>query len=559
MDTPSIIEHQWNIVPGADSAEIYPYLSKPTVRTCNSYIVRTPQYTAIIDLGGLPGQRDELLRIARGAPDSQGTPLFLLFTHCHADHTAGLMSGVPRLDPTSRIALHDRGARALKAGDRQITQADILELDLLPLEAHIAFFRPREQGAVQSREQMAFEIVPPDTGPGQGLRVYPLPGHSPDHVGFLIGRVFLMGDLLVATLPLIAGAAGWDRDALIASLESAARIVEAHGVEWACPGHGKILVGEAIQHALRKIIEEARALASITAITSARVRYVSEYAQELFEELNTVFTEILARIEQLAGKMQYVEELSAARSIREIMDSAQVTQMLSEFKNFQEGYTSGELLQVQLALKGIQIVQRLSRLIRYPQLQTICDASLLRLTGTLMSDFLYAAKGLKVEEDLRIVDLNAFAADLTNELLWRPGKNLLLDEVPDDEEGFKNYLISAFSHVPLFNSVEIVGPSTPSSLLVRMEASRLHDNIKRMLEELAKAGAKKMRLEIRDDTENPALEILVTMSQPHILSEYQVKPFRRRLEKAGARLSLQHDVSSIRLTLHFPKQPGQKP
>ena len=67
-----------------------------------------------------------------------------------------------------------------------------------------------------------------------------------------------------------------------------------------------------------------------------------------------------------------------------------------------------------------------------------------------------------------------------------------------------------------------------------------------------------MRLEIRDGAENPALEILVTMSQPHILSEYQVKPFRRRVEKSGARLSLQHDISSIKLTLHFPKQPEQK-
>lgn len=292
---------QWQLVPGTESVQVYPFIRKPDVLSSNSYLLRFPERLAVIDPGGDPDQTQTLVSLGRAAVPAP-SQIDILLTHCHVDHTLETVrNDLWRSFPSVRVTIQENGAQALKAGDRRLTQAEILGCELPPFRTDIALFKSSgsETGAAKLAPGATEWIEP---GWSERIEVYYTPGHSPDGVCFRIGQMLFAGDLLAAVSPLVAGAPGWNFDALLSSLKAILQLVGT-GVQVCGLGHGNLLVGEAIPAAFRHALEEASSLNRIETADAARVRVVCQSAQELCEDLSALFFTIHRTIERVAGNL----------------------------------------------------------------------------------------------------------------------------------------------------------------------------------------------------------------------------------------------------------------
>lgn len=541
---------QWHPIPGAHSAEVYPYLLKPSVFSCNSFLIRTPQSLAVIDPGGLPEQTEALIGLIRDELKAEPRPIHVLLTHCHADHSLEIARGGSwRELPDLKTIIHARGADALRVADREITQAEILGCALPPFTPDIALFSspPDPSGAGASCRR---ETIPLSTR--DALEAYPVPGHSPDAVCYRLGGAIFVGDLLAAVSPLIAGVPGWDRESLIASMQRILRFLEAENVLVAFPGHGPPLHREQIKAALQRSLQEAVSLAGIETADAGRMRYISGYAQDLFEELGTVFMRIHGKIDRLSDRLHNLEEWSAATDIAGILASEQVCCLLTDFRNFQESFQSGKVVEVQVALKAAQLVRKIAGLLDYARLGEIIDPALLHLAKTLLNDFLAACRGIRTAEEEQEVDLNELAATLAREMGRPHGAARSLAEIPDDPDGFRGYLIRTLAEGSAVRDLEVKVESATAASPVRARRERLRSGLKLLLEELAEEGAKSVAFAVPTGEGRPALSLRVEFARPiYRLGDQHFKPHRRRLGLAGARLTVRYSSRALDCILEF--------
>ena len=541
---------RWHSIPGTPSAEVYPYLRKPDVFSCNSYLIRMDRSIVVIDPGGLPEQTEALVPLVKGLLREKPRPVYVLLTHCHADHALEVIKDGPwRKLPGLKVAIHAAGASALRAADRRSTHAEILGFGLVPFSADISLFLPPAAPDPVGTRLLSESILlsPPDT-----VEAYAVPGHSPDCVCYRLGSALFIGDVLAAVSPLIAGAPGWNRDDLVASVKGLISLLETNNIRTCFPGHGRPISGEAIMEALKRTLEEAIALPEIETADSGRVKYISEYARELFEELGAAFMLIHRRIEDLAGRLDQLEESSAAQAIARILDSESVSQLLLDFRNFQESFQAGEVIEVQIAHKAIQLIRRIALLLASAGLDKVLDPSLLRLTRTLLNDFINAARGLRSVEEKTDADLNELASTLAAEMQRVPGTGLSLEEIPDDPDGFRDYLISSLALVPVFRGVEIGVKPAAAAVPVRIARERFLDALKRLLEDLAEEGAASIGFTVQDDKTGSGLLVRVEFTRPIFqLGEQRFRPHRRRLSLSGVRMAVRYSSRALDLTLHF--------
>jgi glyoxylase-like metal-dependent hydrolase (beta-lactamase superfamily II) len=125
---------QWQPVPGCREALIYPFIRKVDTASSNSYLVQTPDAIILIDPGGLPEQAAHLASIVIETRAVSARPLVVILTHAHVDHYLGALA-VPLLtDPeTAIVAAQENGVEALGSCDRQLTLAEVLDRELVPL------------------------------------------------------------------------------------------------------------------------------------------------------------------------------------------------------------------------------------------------------------------------------------------------------------------------------------------------------------------------------------------------------------------------------------------
>ncbi|MCX6697179.1 MAG: MBL fold metallo-hydrolase, partial [Methanoregula sp.] len=217
----------WQPVPGAGGAQCYPIIRKIDTISSNSYLLRTPDALLLIDPGGLAEQADHLASVIRECRKEHYLPLVVFLTHAHVDHFLSLCQSPALSDPTkSTIAIHEIGAISLAEGDRNVTQAAILGMEITGVEiglrllsregastpgipvthtfpsgASITTIRDMvstASGAPTQRERITF-------GAGEGFEIYHTPGHSPDSICLRFGRMLFIGDMLFAANPGVAG------------------------------------------------------------------------------------------------------------------------------------------------------------------------------------------------------------------------------------------------------------------------------------------------------------------------------------------------------------------
>ena len=543
---------QWQKIDGTRQVEMYPWVRKPDVSSSNSYVLSTAEQLVVIDPGGSPDQTSALASVLRAKLRDRHRPVALYLTHCHFDHTIeAIRNAVWREFAGLKIVLHEAGATALRTGDRAITQAGILGLDFpsaLPDSSWLVSPGREMPGGTGSLSRLA--VVP--LGAGDCLEVFATPGHSPDGLCFRVGEVLFTGDLLAAVAPLVAGAAGWSHPELIGSLNLVVQLLADRSIRVCGPGHGNLLSGETIPKAFLKTLNEAATLSRVELVSPERVRYVTAYAQALFEELAALFTLLAKRIERVAARMDEFEEYSAAQQIRRILDSDQVTQLLLEFRNFQAGLRRGELMEVQVALKAIQVAPRIRRLLENDPLQRVIDPSLLRFACTLLTDFLQAARGIRLPEERQEHDLRGLVAALVAEASRRPGVPATLEDIPDDPAGFCDFLIASIAHVPIFKDVALLYDGPDAEVRVQVAMPRFQDCLKRFLEDLVDWGAKAITLAVERDAAPAHLAIAADFMRPVIeIGEHRLQPYHRQFPASGARMDVRFLPTSLQFQLVF--------
>jgi glyoxylase-like metal-dependent hydrolase (beta-lactamase superfamily II) len=543
---------QWQRIEGTHQVEVYPWLRKPDLASSNSYVVCGAEQLAVIDPGGSPEQTQALAAVVRGRLQERPRPVFLYLSHCHMDHAIeAIRNRLWREFPGLKIVVHEVGAVALSTGNRAITQAGILGIDFpsaLPDSSLLA--SPGREMPCERGVSPLLGVIP--LGAGDTLEVYATPGHSPDGLSFRVGEMLFAGDLLAAVAPLVAGVTGWSQPDLIASLEMIVRLLDDKRIGVCGPGHGNPLHGETIATAFQKTLSGASLLTKIEVVNPDRVRFVTGYAQELFEELGALFALINSRIERVARRMEEFEEYSAARQIRQILDSDQVTQLLLEFRNFQAGLGRGQLIEVQVAHKAIQVVPRIRRLLEHDQLMRVIDRSLLRFTCALLTDFMQAAKGLRLTEEPEEHSLNALIAALMAELSGRAGAPTSLEDIPDDPAGFCEFLISSIAHVPLFKNVALHYDGPDDDIRVRLVMPRFQDSLRRFLEDLVEWGAQAITLRVVRETSKAHLAVDAEFRRPVFeVGEHRLHPYRRQFKLSGGQMDVQFSPTSLHFQLRF--------
>ena len=93
-------------------------------------------------------------------------------------------------------------------------------------------------GAPELAARAGVEVVRPSgTGEVGPFTVIPTPGHSPDHVSLLWGRVLFAGDMVLGEGSVFVGG---DEGSMTAYLDSLRRL-QALDLEAICPGHGPVV------------------------------------------------------------------------------------------------------------------------------------------------------------------------------------------------------------------------------------------------------------------------------------------------------------------------------
>jgi glyoxylase-like metal-dependent hydrolase (beta-lactamase superfamily II) len=549
---------QWHQVPGVEGVRIYPCVRKPDVISSNSILLRYPRHLLVIDPGGRPEQTQSLVELVRESIQGEDVPVRILLTHCHVDHSLEtIRNELWRSFPGLNVAIHERGAEALLRSDRRLTQAEILGCDLPSFRAGTCLFQ-------SERRQPGAGLPPPGAvewmtlDGATALQAFYTPGHSPDGVSFRVGPVLMVGDLLVAVSPLIAGAPGWDQETLVRSLQGMLKVVEAEQIQFCLAGHGNLLIGPAIPAAFDRVLKEALALSRIETADAKRVTFLSESAQALCEQLSALFGKIQRAIDQVAEPLCYLEEFAAAQQVRQILRSDEVSELLAEFRNFQEGFFAGEHIRVEVALKGVQVALRISRLLEYDKLARIVDAALLGMTRLAIADFLQSAKGLQIEEPRSVADLGRVLTGIVHELTRRLGP-ASLEEVPDDPAGFSQYLIASLAAYSNRKAVRWRVEETSEPAEVFLASGRFHDTLKCLLVDLADAGALEIDFRVRAEKSAAQFEVEVDFGQPFTgWGEAQLTPYRGRLARMGIRLAVRYLRKGLTLDLSFSPAGGDQ-
>lgn len=182
-------------LPAPEAADLLraAFRSDGPIRTpVNAFAINTGERLYLVDSGTAPGfapgvaHLSEALSAAGLAPDAVDT---VILSHLHVDHAGGLVRDGKAVYPNAQIVVADAEAAfwldeaiAAKAPDDVKPFFAIAKASLAPYGERVARLG-----------HSAAEAAP-------GIEVTPLPGHTPGHTGYVIGRgaerLWLWGDIV---------------------------------------------------------------------------------------------------------------------------------------------------------------------------------------------------------------------------------------------------------------------------------------------------------------------------------------------------------------------------
>jgi glyoxylase-like metal-dependent hydrolase (beta-lactamase superfamily II) len=566
-----LINKEWQPLPGTHAAEIYPYLRKPDLLSSNSCVIRTPQQIILIDAGALPAQTHELCGIIRKCYQEQPRPVLLYLTHCHIDHTLSINNFRQMLEPGSVwIAIQEEGARYLTRGDSRKTIAELYGIDCPSSrpDIHLLTGQDHVDGSIRCIDlpsdvplTLKTEIIPTredqsllcqkiSMGSGDYMEFYPIPGHSPDSVCIRIGGILFIGDLLAAANPMVAGISGWNRDDLIQTLRQVLWLLDNRPVAFCYPGHGGILPADKIRGILRQLQEKTRRLGDMMEMNEDRLFKITDFALELIDEAEEVFSSIAGRLLYVAYQLEKLEEEEAADRCRSIMPMDEIDACLTDFRHLCFELDGGKIRRVEFAHSVLHVVQKVKSLFDPRPLAAVLPQTLINRGTRLLLDFIGIANGSRNLEEFIPTDLNALIGDMVQQWKHPPQLDNSIIDYADDYDKYLAGLTSRIGYGPV-GKQPVLSFEAPDNLpLVRIAAARLTDTLLNFLEWLKQSDPQSIRIAAGMGERSPFIEILPKGpdgSFPIPDHEKKLNAFQRRFRICG--LILKPDNEGFRLNI----------
>lgn len=539
-------DQQWQPVPGTVGAEIYPFLRKPDVTCSNAYLIRTSGEILIVDTGAEPGQMERILELVSDLLREAPRPILLFLTHCHADHCFQAIQN-PRFRalPDLSIAAEETGAQVLESGDEVRTVAELMGREIEPLLVALPLLAACDGENLETDGGIVLHCQQIPLRSGDTLTVYHTPGHTPDSICIRLGEYLFIGDLLFSASPGIAGIAGWDQPALLETVGRVRWIFAHEPVSLCCPGHGRCIPATTMPALLDRLERDAAELASIGPFDRRRLDDSLEHAVDLLQEVNRIFAAVSGRLYALAYRLDDLGEAEEARRYQELLESDQIDGVLEDFSRFTDEFNAGKRLKVQLVLKAVQAIQRIEAHFAGDRLNHVVDAALLRRADRLLTDFMNTVFGYRDTGFLAAVEPSSMLREIATAVSTPPFSDEAFIETADDPEAYRAELVSRLAYLPLLEDVDLVLDAEGSFPPVLVDQERFSDEVVGVLEDMAAAGAREIRLALRG--EGDAAGILIEGSVP--LSPRRLRFYRRKFRLAGASLAVSGDGAALILLL----------
>lgn len=538
-------DQQWQPVPGTSGAEIYPFLRKPDVTCSNAYVIRMPDEILLIDTGADADQMNRILALIEESLQEGPRGVLLFLTHCHVNHCyQAIRDRRFRALPMLTVAAEEEGARVLEAGDAVLTIADLMgrEIEPLPVNLHL-FAADRETLEMDGGTLLYRQRIPLQSG--DHLFVYHTPGHSPDSICIQLGEYLFIGDFLFSANPGVAGLSGWDQPALLESVRRVRWILAHEPVTLCCPGHGRSIPAAAMPPLLDRLEADAKRMADIGVFNRERLADSLEHAVDLLLEANRTFAVIGGRLYALAYRLEDLGETEEAQRYLTLLEADRIDEFLADFAQFADEFRAGTKIDVQLVLKAVQVIQRIEAHFAGDRLNHVVDASLLRRTDRLLTDFMKTILGYRETPHLSPEDLPAVLSSLIDDSSNPPFSDEAFIEAADDPEAYRAELVSRLAYLPLFEDVDISVEAEGTLPLAMIDRERFSDEVAGVLEDMVASGTQKIRLTLRRSGD--AVGLLIRGSGP--LPARRLRFYRRKLGLSGAVLAVPEDGAGLHLLL----------
>jgi glyoxylase-like metal-dependent hydrolase (beta-lactamase superfamily II) len=566
-----LINQVWQPLPGTRQSEIYPYIRKPDLLSSNSCLIRTPEQLILIDAGALAAQTADLGRILTECYRQRSRPIMIYLTHCHIDHSLQV-SNYRQILPTASvwIAIQEKGAHYLAQGDPGKTIAELYGMTFPPLQPDICLLtaqdRKRKNHRLINLRQGALlklhtEAIPTDwehplfrqtisMGGGDDLEIYPAPGHSPDSVCIRVGEILFIGDLLAAANPMVAGISGWHRDDLIDTLQQVQWLLDNKPIRFCYPGHGGIIPADKARDILQRLQQKICRLGDVTRMNEVRLFQITDFALELIEEAEEVFSSIAGRLLYVAYQLEQLEEEDAADHCRNAMHMEQIDDCLLEFRNLCHSLDSGKIRRVEFAHGALHIVEKVKSLFDPRPLSAILHQSLINRGTSLLLDFIGIANGFRNLEEFIPTDVNALINDVVQSWQSDPHLDASIIDDSDDYEKYLAALVLRIGHDPVANRPTLSFAPQDNSPFVRIAAARFFDTLLNFLEWLKQADPPSIDIATGIDRTSPFITVIPQgrdCSSPTVHEGKKINSFIRRFRMCGLILKMEKDC--FRLTL----------
>lgn len=503
-DQPVVQPGRWQPLPGAPGSRLFPLESRPNLLTSNSHVLCGRDVILVIDPGADARQIRKLSEAVAECLRDRPLPVLVLLTHCHRDHVREVRNLQIDSDPV--VIAHDAAARALAAGDRALTMAEIFAEDAPRCDVQVALFppdaKPRTVPLPAGRTLTITPVAPgPDTGglPAERLQVgvdsflvLHTPGHSPDGISLRAGGVLFSGDLSVAARPLVAGIAGWDQPALMNSLTGVLALLRSGVVSVLAPGHAFSMSAPDAAAMLDRTLAAAATLGDLERFDAARVRQLADYTRTLVGEIGDSLAVIAGRLDTAAFHLDAMDEKAAAADALRALDVETVDGVLDSFREHLGAVLDGRSLALSLPHKGMATILRLDAALTEPALADYVSPLLLRRTRRMIADFIHMMYGIRQAAPVRPVALAAAvksACDLAHTGGRQEGD---LDAVIGDSAAFAKAMGRRIVQQPVAEQVAFDITAADALPPVFIEQDRFVDLLAGLIELLAAQGAKRV-------------------------------------------------------------------
>lgn len=499
-------------------------------------------------------------------------PVIIYLTHCHYDHSLHVGAYRQTLKTTSAwIAAKDEGADYLIEGDRKVTAAELYGMPYPCVQPDIRLMTGQDRKRRAPRYiclspevmlTLRTEEVPTDLGKsamrqvvsmggGDFFEIYPTPGHSPDSICIRAGEILFIGDLLAAARPMIAGMSGWNRDDLIDTLEKVQWIISTMGVRFCYPGHGGLIPADKVSDILRQMHHSAHRLSAVSEMNEDRLFQITDFAQELIDEAEEVFSATAGRILYVAYQLERLEEDDAAHRCRESMHMDQIDACLMEFRDLCHSFDAGKMFRVEFAFDALRLVTKLKTLFDTRPLSAILPQPLLNRGTRLLLDFIGIAHGHRNPEEFIPTDFNALIEGIAQAWQSNPHLDESIVDLVDDYEKYLASLVLRIGHEPVSAQTKLYVFSPAENLpLATVAAARLFDMVMDLLQWIKRSSPASITIATDIDRGCPLIRITpgnwdVSSLTPR--DEKKIRSFTRRFLMCGLNLKTEHN--DFRLTL----------